>query len=204
MKVRQSKRAPKANETVQMSKKNADGETVQVSKKYLERLLQMTVGTDQHSAAQNTAYTPHTAHNDITSVSQIHIPVTWPAPSGADSRLVAQQCPHSQEPRDLSWHLKEQATRREETTSKREQAIGREETTRRKQENSQRGRREELHEEYFPWGRPGGGAPIRSTSGTLLTNYSVQGRALEDIRSSNLWQLGAQWQQPSEQPATRE
>ena len=32
-------------------------------------------------------------------------------------------------------------------------------------------------EEYFPFGRPGGGAPIRSQSGALLTNYRSRTRA---------------------------
>lgn len=39
-------------------------------------------------------------------------------------------------------------------------------------------------EEYYPWGRPGGGAPIRTVSGTLLTNYSTRGQEVERARSN--------------------
>lgn len=53
-------------------------------------------------------------------------------------------------------------------------------------------------EEYFPFGRPGGGAPIRSQSGTLLTDYrsrtrvqdqegvATQGRRLEIMKFENM------------------
>ena len=36
----------------------------------------------------------------------------------------------------------------------------------------------EQFEEYFPWGRPGGGAPIKTVSGTLLTNYCTRGNKI--------------------------
>ena len=40
-----------------------------------------------------------------------------------------------------------------------------------------------VEEEYYPWGRPGGGAPIRSVSGALLTNFSTRGQAVQDMRN---------------------
>ena len=48
----------------------------------------------------------------------------------------------------------------------------------------EREREKEGHEEYYPWGRPGGGAPIRTVSGTLLTNYSTRGQEVESMRES--------------------
>ena len=39
-------------------------------------------------------------------------------------------------------------------------------------------------EEYCPWGRPGGGAPIRTVSGTLLTNYCTRGQEVEKTRNN--------------------
>ena len=39
-------------------------------------------------------------------------------------------------------------------------------------------------EEYYPWGRPGGGAPIRTVSGALLTNYSTRGQEVEKTRNN--------------------
>ena len=50
---------------------------------------------------------------------------------------------------------------------------------REKQKEKERLKREKLNErveEYFPFGRPGCGAPIRSESGTLLVNYQERVR----------------------------
>ena len=42
--------------------------------------------------------------------------------------------------------------------------------------------RKKDEEEYYPWGRPGGGAPIRSVSGALLTNYSTRGQEVGSLQ----------------------
>ena len=205
VKVQDLRKGRRPSDKMQVNKRCVDGETVQISKKYLDRLLLMTAVAPEQPSVHRTQATEdtachmmaaHRAGNGVTSVSHIQPgpqPGTRPAPSGSDSRLAAQQCPSSQEPRGLSWQLKGHPTRREQV---------RELATRREQTESQARRGEDPEEEYFPWGRPGGGAPLRSISGTLLTNYCTRGRAVENMRSSNLWQPGAQWRQsPSEQPA---
>lgn len=48
-----------------------------------------------------------------------------------------------------------------------------------KKERDRLREQESTAEEYFPFGRPGGGAPIRSQSGTLLTDYRSRTRVQE-------------------------
>lgn len=48
-----------------------------------------------------------------------------------------------------------------------------------KREAEKQQENDSIDEDYYPWGRPGGGAPIRSESGNLLTDYRTRGRVAE-------------------------
>jgi len=48
-----------------------------------------------------------------------------------------------------------------------------------KREAEKQQENDSIAEDYYPWGRPGGGAPIRSESGNLLTDYRTRGRVAE-------------------------
>lgn len=179
----------RGRETGQMApgqrKREKASDTVEISKTYLDRLLQMCVAPQQCAGSTTFAMTttPHpvlpTASDAITAVPHIQpehnqIPGPWPATStdGLDNRpsqqvhVAATLSPQEQWLSYLAQQRNEQAARREKEKLKK--------------------RTEDPPEEYFPWGRPGGGAPIRSISGTLLTNYSTRSQAVEDMRNSSL------------------
>ena len=186
-------------------------ETVVVSKSYLEQLLRMSVAGPPPAASSVAPAQQGPAHRvpahaagpalsaGITSAPHIQpdptlVPGLLPpwaareqgptihalADRQADraQQQAAALSPQEQWAADLAQQRREQAARREE------------------EERQRRGDREcAPQEEYFPWGRPGGGAPIRTTSGTLLTDYSTRSRAVEEMRRSKQWQPSNQQQQ---------
>ena len=149
-------------------RRNRGTETVEISRSYLERLLQMTVAS-QPVAPSSTAAPVPPETNDITSVLHIQ-PDRSHIPGLRDNGYLTQQ---------------DMAARRQAEQRKKDREDKSTMAARRQQEREQ--------EDYCPWGRPGGGAPIRTVSGALLTNYSTRGQAVQDMRS----QAGSQWQQPS-------
>ena len=184
-------------------------DTVEISKSYLDRLLQVSVAPPPQptSVAQHTAFAAagtraqdtaphvvpaHTAANGITSVPHIQPDHTrlWPPPAPTSD--------------GQSNGCSDVATRAAVGLSSREQWLA--DLARQREEQTARREVEETlakdpQEEYFPWGRPGGGAPIRTISGTLLTNYSTRGRAVEDMRSNNPRHCGTQIYPPEQQAA---
>ena len=49
-----------------------------------------------------------------------------------------------------------------------------------KREAEKQRENDSITDDYNPWGRPGAGAPIRSESGNLLTDYRTRGRVAEE------------------------
>ena len=150
-------------------------DTVEISKSYLDKLLQMCLAPQQSVALDTTsATTLPTAPGPTGRIKPDHNhgPRPCPAPNadGLSNRR-SEQAAAALSPQE-QW-LSDLAQQRTEQIAKRE-------------EEKLRKRTEDPPEEYFPWGRPGGGAPIRTVSGTLLTNYSTRGQAVEDMRNT-LW-----------------
>ena len=186
-------------------------ETVVVSRSYLDQLLRMSVTAVPQAAAEETRSHPgphHTPphssrpHNTITMATHIH-----PDPSRVPGLPPRSSVP---EPSSLLPHA---ALPSSGTLSPRQQWLAdlnqqcREQAARRREEEEEQRRGQEAREVgYFPWGRPGGGAPIRTNSGKLLTDYASRAQMIEEMRSSaerGTWQQerGRQhtWQQETAQ-----
>lgn len=151
-------------------------DTVEISKSYLDKLLQMCLAPQQSVALDTTSATtdtklptaPGPTGHIMTDLNRGPRPCPAPNADGLSNRR-SEQAAAALSPQE-QW-LSDLAQQRTEQIAKRE-------------EEKLRKRTEDPPEEYFPWGRPGGGAPIRTVSGTLLTNYSTRGQAVEDMRNT--------------------
>lgn len=147
-------------------------DTVEISKSYLDKLLQMCLAPQQSVALDTTSATKNATLPAASGHIQPHH--NWaPVPNAdgssnrhSDQAATTALSPQQQWLSDLAHQRTEQIARREK--------------------EKLRKRTDDPPEEYFPWGRPGGGAPIRTVSGTLLTNYSTRGQAVEDMRKNTL------------------
>lgn len=146
-------------------------ETVVISKTYLDELLRMNSGEVGGSRShvvvdarnvpgqQDTMQPQHSSHTAASHKNTV--PNNGIPPSNHTHREQESKQPlsqHEQWLRDLSKQAEEQ---------------------RKKREAEKQREKESFTEDYNPWGRPGGGAPIRSESGNLLTDYRTRGRVAE-------------------------
>lgn len=136
-------------------KKEGGGkDTVEITKNDLEKLLKMAASLQQQPTSE--AVTRVAPNPALIPGLEAHYSGQQPQISGQQLNYVQSTNNTIQETKNFG-----EETRREKKTE-----------TRRNEE------------EYYPWGRPGAGAPIRTISGTLLTNYSTRGQEVEIMRES--------------------
>ena len=186
-------------------------ETVVVSKSYLDQLLRMSVTAAPQGPTQETFSQP-SPHHAPPHTSRLHNTITMATHIQPDPSQVPGLPPPSSLPDHSSlvppFSLPDHSASRG-TLSPRQQWLAdlnqqrREQAARRKEEEEQRRRGQEAGEVgYFPWGRPGGGAPIRTNSGKLLTDYASRAHVIEEMRSST--QGDTTWQQDTGRQHTRQ
>lgn len=165
----------------------AGSDTVTISKSYLDELLRMSVMRDDSSISKETSRditkseAPSNRHNALerVTVEPTHVPgldLTSPQHTISPPPPHQRTKPHTEHAQKIptavqvnnpclspreKW-LQDLAAQVEEQKAKKEKNRLRE--------------RQPTVEEYFPFGRPGGGAPIRSQSGQLLTDYRSRTR----------------------------
>ena len=124
------------------------------------------VSTIKHVATipmQQTVHVPHTRHAQSTT-QQANYQGYTPQHTGNAGMPTATQAngqglsPHEKWLQELAAQVEEQKAKKERNRLLEQQSKV---------------------EEYFPFGRPGGGAPIKSQSGTLLTDYRSRTRVQE-------------------------
>ena len=158
-------------------KEERGNETVVISKTYLDELLRVNGGPGVSGSGSHVVVDPGDVPGLLDSTQPQHIShavashKTVPSdgtpvghPPNHTHREQELECnpslsQHDQWLRDLSKQVEDQ---------------------RRKRESEKLREKEPIIEDYNPWGRPGGGAPIRSESGNLLTDYRTRGRVAEE------------------------
>ena len=132
----------------------ATADTVTISKDYLDQLMQMSVAKNQPRATEVDRVVPsHIPGLESRPPDGVHaggggggaVLVRVPSPYRAPQQLTQ----HEQWLSELSAQADEQRGRREREKAKRINTP----------------------EDYCPWGRPGGGAPIRDESGAVVNLY---------------------------------
>lgn len=158
------KRAVKDPATAATKQQKSSQETVIVNKEYLDKLLRLSMlAEDTQAASRELKGISHVVldHSQVPGLTQQRssiAPGRDKHPSGAaegsqGDRVATQRhrSVHDQWLDDLAAQAEEQKMRREAERKQKKLPV--------------------VEKEYNPWGKPGCGAPMRSSSGNLLTDF---------------------------------